>query len=59
MKELVSQLIDVLLNTCLIVGCGMGLNAFVDPQDEMDISPDNEVVIPIALNQSPIAGNSW
>jgi len=50
MKELLLQLLDVLLNTCLIVGSGMGLNAYVNPQYEMDISPDSEFVIPIALN---------
>jgi inhibitor of cysteine peptidase len=59
MKKLLPLLMGVLLTTCLVAGCGTEVKAYTDPQEEIDISPDNEFVILIALDSNPTTGYSW
>lgn len=59
MKKLLPLLVGVLLTTCLVAGCGTEVKAYTDPQEEIDISPDNEFVILIALDSNPTTGYSW
>ena len=59
MKKLLPLIIGVLLTTCLITGCGTEVRAYTDPQEEINISTDDEFVILIALDSNPTTGYSW
>jgi len=59
MKRLLVLMITSVLAVCLIAGCGGGVKAYSDPDETIDINPNKEFIILIALESNPTTGYSW
>ena len=59
MKKLLILVTVAVIATCLMTGCGAKVLAYSDPEDTIDISPDREFIILIALESNPTTGYSW
>jgi inhibitor of cysteine peptidase len=59
MKKLLILVTVAVIATCLMTGCGVKVLAYSDPEDTIDISPDREFIILIALESNPTTGYSW
>jgi len=59
MKKLLILVTVVVIATFLVTGCGAKALAYSDPEETIDISPDREFIILIALESNPTTGYSW
>ena len=59
MKKLLILVTVAVIATCLVTGCGTKVLAYSDPEETIDISPDREFIILIALESNPTTGYSW